>query len=253
MALTNDLDSIEVNNDLRPYFGSLNAHDDNLATIILLTETPPNKAENVDFANYDYLTTFTEYVDTPSVPGDQITSLSANYIPKLYEMITPGVTQYYGIFNNFSLTGVTEAKDQMVKVHMNFGGSWNAFFFGDKPTVYSFNGFFLDSKEYPYYQEFMVAYDNYLAGRKCVENKFQMLIAYDGKIIGGYILNISVSSNSNNPYMKAFNFSVLIASEGWYRTNIVRNLDNKFVSGFNYMSSARTAIANFKYANMVNP
>ena len=166
-------------------------------------------------------------------------------------METAGITQYYGLFNNFSLTGVNERKEQMVKVHMNFGGSWNAFFFGDKPTIYGFNGFFLDSEEYPYYQEFMTAYDNYLSGRKCIENKFQMLISYDGKITGGYILDISTGISAINPYMKSFSFTVLIASENWYRTNIVRGVTNEMISGMNYMSSNRARLSDLGYNDMI--
>jgi hypothetical protein len=257
MGQIDDLTNAEVNTEVRPYFGGVNEQDTGLATLILLAEPSPNTAEND--STFDYLSSFTNYIDTPSAPGNQMDIMGNNTIPELSLMETPeisttntvSITKYYGIFNNFSLINVAESKEQMTKVHMNFGGSWNAFFFGDKPTVYSFNGFFLDSQQYPYYQEFMFAYDNYLAGRKCIENKFQMLISYDGKIVGGYILGINTSINATNPYMKAFNFTVLINSEGWYRTNIVRDVHGKIVSGMNYMSSSRTKYSALNY-NAIN-
>lgn len=249
--MSNDLDNVQINNELRPYFSTITEHDQTMATIVLLTEEEPNTAENIN-KSIDYLSAFSSFVNIPSsVIGDQFINVTTGYIPQLKSMEIPGMTQYYGLFNNFSLTGVNESKDQMVKVHMNFGGSWNAFFFGDKPTVYAFNGFFLDSKEYPYYQEFMIAYDNYLCGRKCIEHKFQMLIAYDGKIIDGYILNINTMINSNNPFMKAFSFTVLVKGENWYRTNIVRGVTNEIVSGLNYMSSNRSRLSELGYNDMI--
>ena len=251
MSNITDITDPQVNNELRPYFSMVTEHEQTLATIVLLSDTPPNTAED-ESVNNDYLTSFSNYVNVPSPKISEIfaSNNTVQTVPELPLLESQGVTQYYGLFNNFSLTGVTEQKEQMTKVHMNFGGSWNAFFFGDKPTVYAFNGFFLDSKEYPYYQEFMMAYDNYLAGRKCVENKFQMLITYDGKIIGGYILGINTSANANNPYMKSFSFTVLVASENWYRTNIVRSSSGGMVEGLNYMSSERARLSSLTYYDL---
>jgi hypothetical protein len=259
--MTNELDdSSQINNELRPYFTKVTEHEQALATIILLAHLPPNPLE--DDTPIDYLHSFTSTILPPSsVMNDQPQDLSyhpgtintGGTVPKLFDMEAPGVTEYYGVFNNFSLVNITEAKEQMAKIHMNFGGSWNAFFFGDKPTIYSFNGFFLDSQEYPYYQEFMEAYDKYLSGRKCIENQFEMLISYDGKIINGYILGINTNLNATNPYMKSFSFSVLIKAEAWYRTNIVRGINNQYVTGFNYKSSKRVTSSYLDYNSNLIP
>ena len=249
--MDNELDSVQINNGLRPFFRNVTEHEPTMATIVLLTETEPNGKENLS-TSIDYMDSFSSFVNVPSPDlGDQILPLTTNYIAELPKMTIPGITQYYGLFNNFSLTSVNESKEQMTKVHMNFGGSWNAFFFGDKPIVYAFSGFFLDSQEFPYYQEFMVAYDNYLCGRKCIENKFQMLLSYDGKIVDGYILGINTTINSMNPYMKAFSFTVLVKNENWYRTNMVRDVNGNLVSGLNYMSSERARIAQLQFNSMV--
>lgn len=257
--MANELDnSFQVNNDLRPFFTKVTEHEQALATIILLANPPSNPLENS--TPTDYLHSFSSTILPPSSatydqPQDlgyrSGTIVKATTVPKLFEMEAPGVTEYYGVFNNFSLVNITEAKEQMAKIHLNFGGSWNAFFFGDKPTIYTFNGFFLDSKEYPYYQEFMEAYDKYLSGRKCVENQFEMLVSYDGKIVNGYILGISTNLNATNPYMKSFSFSVLVKDEAWYRINIVQGLGGQYVTGFNYKSSKRVTSSYNEYINMV--
>lgn len=126
---------------------------------------------------------------------------------------------YIGIFNNFSLNTVNESAEDITKLHVNFSEYWNLFFFGQKPKVYQFGGVFLDSREFPYYQEFMVAYDKYLRGRKCVENKMQMVISYQGKVVSGYLLSIKVASTGENAYMKQFGFSVIVRDEQWVRNN----------------------------------
>jgi hypothetical protein len=151
---------------------------------------------------------------------------------------------YYGVFNNFSLLSVGESSDQIVKVHQNFSGNWSAFFMGRKPQIVTFSGFFMDSREYPYYQEFMVAYEKYLAGRKCVENRMRMKVLYDGKIVEGYILTISINTTADTIMMKQFSFSVLItAAPRWIRFNIVdggtntRITDGALLSQYNMFSN----------------
>jgi hypothetical protein len=99
----------------------------------------------------------------------------------------------------------------------------------------------------------MEAYDKYLSGRKCIENQFEMLISYDGKIINGYILGINTNLNATNPYMKSFSFSVLIKAEAWYRTNIVRGINNQYVTGFNYKSSKRVTSSYLDYNSNLIP
>jgi hypothetical protein len=235
----------EANGLIRPYLTGVTPQEDNIATIVLLSE---NKESAKADQSVDYLKNFQSVVDPVSFnTGKSVATITqgSTAIPNLK---LDGSHEYYGVFNNFSLTSVTESKDQMTKIHMNFGGSWNAFFFGEKPTVYGFSGFFLDSREYPYYQEFSVAYDKFLSGRKCVENNFQMLISYDGKIISGYILNINSGTDANNPYVKSFNFSVLVKDESWFRNNISLNAAPSSVpaSGLNYMSSDRNFGINVK-------
>jgi hypothetical protein len=123
-------------------------------------------------------------------------------------------------------------------VHANFGGAWSAFFFGEKPRVYSFAGIFLDSPMYPYYQEFTVAYEKYLSGRKCIQNQMNMKLAYDGKMIDGYILNIETSTKSDNQFHKAFTFTVLVRDEKFFRYNYVTARPNQpMTREFNAMSN----------------
>ncbi|RLI55313.1 MAG: hypothetical protein DRP09_10340 [Candidatus Thorarchaeota archaeon] len=148
----------------------------------------------------------------PSIPGGKVALISLD---------GKRPNNYYGVFNNFSLINVTESHGEIVKLHQNFSNGWNAFFFGEKPAIYNFSGIFLDTKEYPYYQEFMVAYEKYLRGRKAIENNMQLKMIYDGRIIDGYMLNINTTSTGDVEQTKSFSFSVLIRKSGWVRMNMV--------------------------------
>jgi hypothetical protein len=73
--------------------------------------------------------------------------------------------------------------------------------------------------EYPYYQEFLVAYEKYLSGRKCVENAMQTKLMISGQIIDGFLLNVSVTHNATTPTLKEFTFTMLVKGVSWVRIN----------------------------------
>ena len=227
MAHPKSLDALEsVSHEIRPYNSAIGDHGEyGVATITLLKSgNSGTSLADTDIAA-KYATNLDQGVEplesgNNTGPGNENAegSFSIGEIPRtdLAEDY-----DYYGIFNNFSLFQVSELRDQIVKVHNNFGGALSAFFFGEKPRVYSFAGFFLDSPMYPYYQEFTIAYEKWLSGRKCIQNQMTMKLAYDGKIIDGYLLNVETITKSENQYHKAFNFTVLVSSEQFFRYNFV--------------------------------
>lgn len=215
--LTNNLD-----NHLRPYTTGITERHNSIATLVLYTGEIGNvlsvELEGTDFLkdnNKQYVKAINPESNSKEV--GQPADLTKDSIPVLNNN-KKGL--YLGIFNNFSLMQVTEDKDQITKLHQNFGSSWNLFFFGDSPSIYSFNGIFLDTWEYPYYQEFMTMYDRYLSGRQCVENGFKMKISYDGKIIGGYLLKIRTMLSSDTPHSKSFSFTIIVTDEQFMRENM---------------------------------
>lgn len=220
---------------LRPYNTGLVPHNHNLASIVLYT----NEEQDYDLfrdhtKEYDYFDNLNEYVsqlETAAITQGgniQPDNISSGKVPIINLDNNPSHVKnspsrpYYGVFNNFSLIKVTEQFGEIIKVQQNFTEGWNAFFFGEKPIIFSFNGIFLDSKDYPYYQEFMIAYGKYLAGRKCVENKMQMKIIFDGKIVDGYMISIMTSSDAQNELIKSFEFSVLVRNVKWVRMNLIK-------------------------------
>ena len=132
---------------------------------------------------------------------------------------------------------MTESHEQITKVHMNFSARWNAFFFGAAPNIYQFRGVFIDSMEYPYYQEFLVAYEKYLAGRKCVENNMQTKIMISGQIIDGFLLNVSVVHDAMNQKLKQFQFTMLVKGVNWVRVNRISPNKSDSKEVFNGLSN----------------
>ena len=233
------------NNKIRPYTLGMKMHEETIATILLYNDR--NAESTVLKEDYDlnFLNELNIKVkslepgkrnlssDTPETPGGTIARFKLD-----------GINDYYGVFNNFSLTNVAESSDEILKINVNFGAHWNAFFFGQQPKVYRFSGFFLDSKEYPYYQEFMVAYEKYLSGRKLIENRMMTKFVYDGRIVDGYMINLATSIAAEAPLVKNFQFSVLVKGSYWIRNNIItKNRDGANVGpmrneeGLNLMSN----------------
>jgi len=236
---TNSLDD----NRVRPYTVGLKRHEETLATIVVYKESE-GQVELPNRTNYLDADDFSKQVQPifANVPEEKRQESKANVIatgtPRVPSGDIPAMTldgnlPYYGVFNNFSLLNVQEANEQIVKMHVNFGSSWNAFFFGEKPRVYQFSGFFIDSSDYPYYQEFMVAYDLYLAGRKAIENEYQTTFVYDGRIIDGYMLDIQTQHTAADQLIKNFTFTVLVRGSFWIRNNVVS------LSDFGYETDAQ--------------
>jgi len=234
----------------RPYSIGMIEHFQSLSSIILFTENVDQPI--VDDKPKDFFTDFSDKVKDviiKSSPGTEIQPPIGN-IWRGQLGSAPG--DYYGVFNNFSIMAVREAHDEIVKIHQNFDNSWNVFFFGERPAVYSFNGIFVDSMDYPYYQEFMVAYDTLLAGRKCIENNMKMYLTCDNKIIEGYMLNISATKTAETSFKKDFSFSLLVRNVYWVRNNIIvstaPNGQTVFRLGYNELSN----IARFPLTEEVN-
>lgn len=237
----------DIDNNIRPYSQGFVEHDSCMASIILYTDSPPTNMPEKNNVNYMGPTNL-EVVDGVIQLQDTDTNQETLKLLPSNIATIPGVSgndalPYIGIFNNFSLLQVSEAKDQIIKLHQNFGSSWNLFFFGDSPQIYTFRGIFLDTQEYPYYQEFMYMYDRCLKGRKCVELGYRMKLAYDGKVVSGYMLNIQTVLSGDTPHSKSFSFTVITNDEFWMRRNAIPEPSSNggYVLNYNQMNKLGNA------------
>lgn len=251
---------LENRDNFRPYHAGMSNREPSMASIILLSK--PSASEGSQVAGYDnyqqnakqtsLYTSFRKAVGLNSsaqIAGGKFeTSLDRNMpfiesntvVPILdfsRYMTSSGLGTYYGVFNNFSLTSVSEAREELVRINMNFGGNWNAFFFGENPRVFQFQGVLLDSPEYPYYQEFVAAYDMYLSGRKSIANNFEVILTYDGRIVSGYLLKLVDEITADQYNLKSFAFTVLVKSDNWFRNNTGTRVGFDGSQVINYMNN----------------
>lgn len=237
---------------IRNHVSGINEHPQSVSSIILYTEKGDVKQSS---QTKDYFSQFDSriksFVSTVA-PGDIV--LPKDDDSGVYRSSLDGKNPYYGVFNNFSIQAVRESTGEIMKVHQNFGNSWNVFFFGTKPKINSYQGVFIDSIELPYYQEFMVAYEKLLSGGKCIENKTRMLLSCDGKIVDGYMIEISTTKSSDTSLKKDFAFSILIKKEYWVRTNLVATYNSNgtitYTSQYNGLSNVgRLALSDLGVEN----
>lgn len=218
-GLTSLLKTLETN-EVRPFTVPTTEHNDNIATLVLYNQK--NLTPSGINTSTNYLTNFNSPVKSLS---PEIVSSSATNSPVKANGVIPVIDMnqnqdYYGVFNNFSVTSMTESRGQISKIHMNFSARWNVFFFGNTPRIYQVRGYFIDTQEYPYYHEFIIAYEKYLGGRQCVENGIQLKMFLAGQMINGFMLDINVTHNAQMPMLKDFMFSYLVVDTSWVRINI---------------------------------
>jgi len=212
-----------MDNLVRPFGRGMLSPSENISTILLYGggKTEKVEPENTEQTK-DFLNNLDTFIDQIASVGESVDDMSG--VAKLSDGAfngLDGTNDYYAVFNNFSIIAFTEGRSEIVKIHQNFGAHWNAFFFGEAPRVVSFNGHFIDTPDYPYYQEFMTAYDRYLCGRKAIENKMKMKMVFDGKLIGGYIIGVSLNASADMPRLKTFNFQVVVNSDQFVRRNVI--------------------------------
>lgn len=270
MSFINDpvyLDS----NAVRPYNKVASAHEDGLATLVVYNTGATSFSSTVNSEVKNYLTNLSTNVGAlqsgkiaDNEVGNSVYFDNVQQVPGDVAVLDLRTEKdYYGIFNNFSVQSITESHDQIMKIHMNFGARWNAFFLGNAPNVYTITGVLLDTVEYPYYQEFIVAYEKYLSGRKCIENNMQTKLMVNGQIIDGYLVRVTVIHSAEVQRLKQFSLTVLVTGTSWIRYNythpgVVGEVsDNQRV--FNGLSNANrlalpsTIIDPTSEANVSNP
>jgi len=137
-----------------------------------------------------------------------------------------------GIADNFSepitkflLNNYEERHDEKLQVFETFG-SPAIFFFDKKVTVYSFSGYFVDSKhrnshgglEHSWAESFKIIWEENLRGTKLIENNNIALIGFNGNAIWGYPSNLTINNNAQAPFLAGFSFNVIVTKHKITRT-----------------------------------
>jgi hypothetical protein len=125
-------------------------------------------------------------------------------------------------FTNFILTSVQEDRREKFQIFETFGDP-ALFFFDKKTPIYSFSGFLIDSEhknetrpgapptdEKSWANEFRQLWETEIRGTKLIENNKIAAIAFKKTIIYGYPVNLSIQTDSRQPFTAAFSFNMIV-------------------------------------------
>ncbi len=125
-------------------------------------------------------------------------------------------------FTNFILTSVQEDRREKFQIFETFGDP-ALFFFDKKTPIYSFSGFLIDSEhkdqtrpgaepddKSSWANEFRQLWETEIRGTKLIENNKIAAIAFKKTIIYGYPVNLSIQTDSRQPFTSAFSFNMIV-------------------------------------------
>jgi hypothetical protein len=116
------------------------------------------------------------------------------------------------VYNRFFLQSVTESEQEKYQVVETFTGFY-AFFYGKRPPVYRFSGTLLNDRNYRWNNDFKFVYENFFRGTSSVENGAELLMEYDGRLISGFALSLSMQQDSApSPKGMPFSMDVLVVN-----------------------------------------
>ena len=118
-------------------------------------------------------------------------------------------------YSKFFLESVQESHTERTQIVETFGDFY-VFMFGEKPSVYSFSGQLVNSKNANWVTDFMLMYDLFLRGTKCVELDARAVLTYGGRQIEGFILNIATQTSAAMEGAVGISFQVLVTEKKLY-------------------------------------
>jgi hypothetical protein len=98
-------------------------------------------------------------------------------------------------YTKFILSGTQEAHQERAQIVETFSDFY-VFFYGEKPPIYTYNGFLINAKNINWVADFMYYYDNHMRGTKCVESKTRLILTYGGRQVEGYILSFGMQTQA---------------------------------------------------------
>jgi len=120
-------------------------------------------------------------------------------------------------FTKFLLNSYEERHNEKLQIFETFGNP-AIFFFDKKVTVYSFSGYFIDSKhknshnhtEGSWAESFKIMWEDNLRGTKLIENNSIALVSFNGNAIWGYPSNLTINNSAAAPFLAGFSFNMVV-------------------------------------------
>ena len=113
----------------------------------------------------------------------------------------------------FLLSTVQENKAEKVQTTPLNGDNFATTFYGESPSAYSFQGILYNTEHARWREIFSILYKNAFRGSQVSKHRKLLHIAYDNKIVSGWMLNLTQSISATSDTMASFNFQFLVRSE----------------------------------------
>jgi len=157
----------------------------------------------------------------------------------------------------FILTEVQETHNEKVELVPLPGDTYASYFYGASPRQFNFNGVLLNTEQDKWRDSFEQLYEKYLRGSASSRNFNIVQIRYGGRIVSGWLLNMSQQQSSQSDLYAQFSFSVLVSridmlnkSKDNYVDYLVDQADAFKASD---LSKDYAILDNSNYNSMVNP
>lgn len=111
----------------------------------------------------------------------------------------------------FILTGVQESHSEKVEVVNLPGDTFASYFYGAAPRQFNFSGILLNTDQDQWRDSFEEIYEKYLRGSVSSRNYSIVQISYNGRVVSGWLTNLTQQLNSDNDHYASFSFSVLVS------------------------------------------
>jgi len=123
--------------------------------------------------------------------------------------LTVGDEQLISAYSRFFLQSVSESEQEKFQIVETFT-AYYAFFYGKKPPIYRYAGTLLNDENYRWANDMKFVYDNFFRGTKAVEFGAEVILEYDGKLITGLPISLSMQQDAINDKGIPFSMDVLV-------------------------------------------
>lgn len=153
----------------------------------------------------------------PSSEGLNARTLASNDEEQIASMTLsqPSVNGSKGIlidaYTRFFLQSVSEPEQEKYQVVETFTGFY-AFFFGKRPPIYRYSGVLLSDPNYRWNNDFKYIYENFFRGTSAVELNAEVIITYDGRVVTGFPLSLTMQQDAMNDKGMPFAMDILVVS-----------------------------------------
>lgn len=141
--------------------------------------------------------------------------------------VDPNGKAYVG----FLLSGVQENRSEKVQTTPLNGDNFMTTFYGESPTMYSFQGILYNTQYARWRELFTILYDKAFRGSQIAKHRQLLHIVYDNKIVSGWMLNLTQSISASTDTMATFNFQFLVRAEVILATETELAYNNAYFTG----------------------